>query len=97
MFVYVYVQTSEDEKHIGKDSPLGDPIAYFPKYGFPSYVFRNRTTDYFLKPAVMVQFRSIRDAEIVRIICTAWGTARDQQGKIINQQMFTTTFVVHIY
>ncbi|KAH9518469.1 hypothetical protein Btru_016873 [Bulinus truncatus] len=53
-------------------------ISYFPKYGLPSYIYRNRSLDIpFVKPAMMVLFTSLKDKKKVHITCTAWGQLYD--------------------
>lgn len=93
--------TPKDKQYIGNTSPLGEAIDYNPKQGFPAYFFRPRTVDSFVAPAVMVQFRTIRDSvnklHVVRLTCTAWGVVEDPQGKPINDGTFTTTFVFRIH
>ncbi|XP_076445383.1 sodium/potassium-transporting ATPase subunit beta-like [Babylonia areolata] len=94
--------TPEDKQYIGNTSALGDAIDYNPGTGFPLYFFRPRTVDSFLPPAVMVQFRTIRDSllhpHMVRLQCTAWGKAMDPQGNVVNDNgVFTTTFIFRIH
>ena len=94
-------QTLEDKKNVGTKSEMGDAIEYNPSKGFPSYFFRPRTADQFIPPAVMVQFRTIRqslgDPQTVRLTCTAWGKAFDPLGQPVNENMFRTSFVFRIH
>ncbi|KAL8585799.1 hypothetical protein ACOMHN_037362 [Nucella lapillus] len=94
--------TAEDQKHVGNLSALGEAIDYNPKEGFPLYFFRPRTAGRFIPPAVMVQFRTIRDSlqephRVVGITCTAWGMVEDTQGKRVNDGMLTSSLVFRIH
>lgn len=86
----------EDAKNIHNSTLDGDPIEYHPPKGFPSYVYRKRTVEQFLTPAVMVHFKTVRDFRPTRINCKAWGQVVDSLGNNVNQEDFSTSFVLHI-
>lgn len=89
--------TSADKENVHDNSPNGSPIEYSPPKGFPSYVYRDRSIDQFLTPAVMVQFKTIRDFRPTGINCKAWGMAMDSQGKETSlKDHYNTFFVLHI-
>ncbi|KAK7492073.1 hypothetical protein BaRGS_00016737 [Batillaria attramentaria] len=85
-----------DAKNFYEKSHFGDTIQYFPAEGFPTYVYRKRTTDEFLTPAVMVWFTSLRDLKPTRINCKTWGVFENDKRERLSQDLYSTSFVLHI-
>ena len=91
------VQTGTDSKVLGGLSLYKHRFEYFPKQGFPAYVYRPRMASLpHLRPAVMVQVMSLLDGQIAHVTCTVWGQLYDFSDKLVSHDLLKTNFAVYI-
>ncbi|RUS91545.1 hypothetical protein EGW08_000660 [Elysia chlorotica] len=70
---------------------------YFPKEGFPTYVYRQRLASLpHLRPAVMVQIDSVLDNKLTHITCIVWGQLYEFSNKLRSHDLLKVNFAVYI-
>ncbi|KAK3798061.1 hypothetical protein RRG08_034621 [Elysia crispata] len=89
--------TSLDNTLLVHHLPFKHSFKYFPKEGFPTYVYRPRQASLpHLRPAVMVQVVSLLDSKLTHITCTVWGQLYEFTDKLRSHDLLKISFAVYI-
>ncbi|GFR75512.1 sodium/potassium-transporting ATPase subunit beta-1-like [Elysia marginata] len=89
--------TDLDKKLLPVEDPFKSAFEYFPKKGFPTYIYRPRRASLpHLRPAMMVQVSSVLDNKLAHITCKVWGQLYDFTDKLRGHDLLKISFAVYV-